>query len=1014
MILFALAIGVATFIENDFGTPAAQHWIYKAKWFEYLMLLFAGSLIRNIFKFRLYKKGKWPIGLFHFSMIIIFIGAFTTRYFGYEGMMHIREGSQSNHIVSSNAYIQTYLNDGARTIKFENPVLFSGLGKNKFNKTLNTGKDKINLKLLKFIPNAVEELVESSEGKPIMHLVVADQMSGRRDIYLQQGERVLVNGYQLSFNGPVDGDKIIDFLYLNDSLLITPPDDLYRMSMGTQAVDTFPAMESQLFQSGFLFSLPDLNIVLKGFNKAADLEVVSTGKKIKAESINAVKMEIELNGQKEVITAFGNAGMQAEGVNFELGGYRGMLSYGSKNIILPFSLHLRDFEMERYPGSSSPASYASEVTLIDDAAGINRDVRVYMNHVLDYKGYRFFQSSYDQDELGTVLSVNHDKWGTNISYLGYFLLTLGMILVFFSKKSRFAFLVRQSKKYGEKAALIALMMMAVQWGFAQDQPDSTQVLTTFPVISTEHTDILAYMPIMDYKGRVKPFNTMASEVFRKISRKTSYRDQNTDQIVMGMVVFPEFWKYEPIIKVGHKGVNDKLNKQGSRLAYVDFFNENGEYLLLEDVKKAHQLKPGSRSKYDNELIKVDERVNISNMVYSGRLLRIFPKLDTTDTNWYTPVEALHAAPGEANELTKNFFGAYIQLVADAVSKGDWTHANKALEVLDVYQKEYGSKVIPSASKLNLEVKLNRSNVFSRLAGLYGLIGFIMLVLVFIRIIREGKGSKIPVNIGAVLLIGLFLIHTAGLIARWYVSGHAPWSNGYESMVYVAWATMLAGILFMRKATATIALTGILAATILGVAGMSWLDPEITPLVPVLSSYWLKIHVSLIVASYGFLALGALLGFINLLLMIINWKGTMQTAKRVIKQMTAISEMGMTVGLVMLSISTYLGGVWANESWGRYWGWDAKETWALVSILVYAFVVHMRLVPKLKDLFLFNFVSVIAYASILMTYFGVNYYLSGLHSYAAGDPVPIPSFVYYTVAIVFITGLLAYLSKGRKV
>ena len=227
------------------------------------------------------------------------------------------------------------------------------------------------------------------------------------------------------------------------------------------------------------------------------------------------------------------------------------------------------------------------------------------------------------------------------------------------------------------------------------------------------------------------------------------------------------------------------------------------------------------------------------------------------------------------------------------------------------------------------------------------------------------------------------------------------------MIYIAFTTVLAGLIFGRKSLGGMTATNILASTILMVAGLSWMDPEITPLVPVLKSYWLTIHVSLEAGSYGFLMLGALIGVINLLCMIFKTSTNAKNVNRMIKEMTQISEMTLIGGLFMISVGTYLGGVWANESWGRYWGWDAKETWALVTILIYAFILHMRFIPGLRGAYAFNVASLFGWASVVMTYFGVNYYLSGLHSYAAGDPVPVPSFVYYAVAILTAISLLAF-------
>ena len=264
----------------------------------------------------------------------------------------------------------------------------------------------------------------------------------------------------------------------------------------------------------------------------------------------------------------------------------------------------------------------------------------------------------------------------------------------------------------------------------------------------------------------------------------------------------------------------------------------------------------------------------------------------------------------------------------------------------------------------------------------------------------------------VLLILFFIAHTFGLALRWYISGHAPWSNGYESMIYIGWATVLAGFIFSKRSPMTMASTGILTGLILLVAHMNWMNPQVTNLVPVLNSYWLSIHVSMITASYGFLGLGALLGFINILLFAMKTTKNERQISLSIKELNAINEMALMVGLVLLTIGNFLGGVWANESWGRYWGWDPKETWALVTILVYAVVVHLRFIKSIYSEFNFSVISLLSFTSVIMTYFGVNYYLAGLHSYAKGDPVPIPDFVPITYAIIFLIIALAF--RNRKI
>lgn len=315
--------------------------------------------------------------------------------------------------------------------------------------------------------------------------------------------------------------------------------------------------------------------------------------------------------------------------------------------------------------------------------------------------------------------------------------------------------------------------------------------------------------------------------------------------------------------------------------------------------------------------------------------------------------------------------------------------------------------MPSEQKLEAEILYNKYDVFRNLFMLYMLSGLVMLVFVIIQIFKDSKIIRYLIKGSAIIILLFFVVHTLGLAARWYISGHAPWSDAYESMIYVAWATMFFGLAFGRKSSLTIASTSFVTAMILMIAHWNWMDPSIANLQPVLDSYWLMIHVSVIVGSYGPFTLGMILGLVALFLMIMTTEKNKVRMDLNIKEITIITEMALTVGLVMLTIGNFLGGQWANESWGRYWGWDPKETWALISILVYAFVIHMRLVPGLRSRWFFNLMAVVAFASIVMTYFGVNFYLAGLHSYASGGKVITPTFIYYSIAFVAVIGALSY-------
>jgi cytochrome c-type biogenesis protein CcsB len=322
-------------------------------------------------------------------------------------------------------------------------------------------------------------------------------------------------------------------------------------------------------------------------------------------------------------------------------------------------------------------------------------------------------------------------------------------------------------------------------------------------------------------------------------------------------------------------------------------------------------------------------------------------------------------------------------------------------------------VIPSDSKIKAEIIYNRIDLFNRLYKYDALIGIFLFFLVVANIYKERKSLTFTISGFRYLIYLLFVLHTTGLILRWYISGHAPWSDAYESILYVAWATIGMGIALGKKSDFTLASSTFVASMLLWIAHQNWVDPAVANLQPVLDSYWLMIHVAVIVGSYGPLTVGMILGIVSLLLITLSNSKNIDRMKISVKELTIINELALTIGLIMLTIGNFLGGQWANESWGRYWGWDPKETWALISILVYAFVLHMRLVPGLKGRWAFNFASIVAFASIMMTYFGVNFYLVGLHSYASGDQVITPTFVYYTLLGVIILGVIS-LYKYKKV
>jgi cytochrome c-type biogenesis protein CcsB len=658
--------------------------------------------------------------------------------------------------------------------------------------------------------------------------------------------------------------------------------------------------------------------------------------------------------------------------------------------------------------------------LIDKEENLKMPYRIFMNNILEHRGYRFFQASYDMDEGGTVLSVNHDP-GTLPSYIGYFLLALGMFWSLFSKNLRFAQLAKRAKKAREANMVSVLMVLTLIFistpSFAEELNPAIKTIISF---DKQHASEFGKLVVQDSGGRMKPMDTLSTEILAKIHRGSSLKigkyELTPNQVVLGMMLKPDAYRDIKMIYTRNKEINKLIGAKldAKYVSFSQFFedpvNMRG-YKLAQVVDAAVRKEAKHRDMLDKSALKVDERVNIAYGVYTGSLMKIWPKANDVNNKWYPTIEALRTFPQNETKKIRELAIAYFSSLDKAIVDGKWVDADNAVQKIMKYQKEVGAAVYPSEGRIDAEVFYNKAHIFETLYPYYLLLGFILLILSFVKIIKPKFNISIFSKITLVLLSLFFVAHTFGLGLRWYISGHAPWSNGYESMIYIGWATILAGFVFSKRSPMTMASTGILTGLILFVAHLNWMDPQVTNLVPVLNSYWLSIHVATITASYGFLGLGALLGFITIIIFILKNDKNDKQLSWSIKELNSINEMSLMAGLVLLTIGNFLGGVWANESWGRYWGWDPKETWALVSILVYAVVVHLRFIKSIYSEFNFAVISLLAYSSVIMTYFGVNYYLAGLHSYAKGDPVPIPDFVPITYLVIFVAIALAY--RKRK-
>ncbi len=1008
-LIFAFSIGFATIIERDSGTEAAKVLVYNHTWFNVLLFLGAVNLIGSLINYRMFTKRKFTVTLFHLGFVFILLGAGVTRFIGFEGSMNLREGEQRNTFLSAKTYVDINIKEADEDYHFSKQVRYTPSTSVSFSHNVSLSSD-YEIELVDYIPNAVETIQKDDKGVPMMRVAISDFIS-RKDVILQDKEALLLHGQQFVLNGVEPDTMAIKYTTRDGKLFMTSPFPIVIIQMMSGLGDTIPNNTMVEFKTGQIYESGQVRMVLVDYYDAGSIAYTSVSDPT-VNNNDVFNFLVRSGNQSRNLLIAGKNGVGMMPGTVKVNNATVSIAYGAKTLELPFEIRLEDFVMERYPGSESPSSYLSKVKVVDGADKF--DYEIYMNHILNHKGYRFYQASYDTDEKGTTLTVNHDEWGTIVTYLGYFLMSLGMLLSIFSRGSRFRALYHRALKLGEDRKSIRTVLLLMLFGlgsvsgsFAQDNAN----IKTYP--DAAHAEKFGMLWVQDPQGRFEPLNTLSSEVVRKLCRKEKFHGLTHQQVFLGVMADPVSWANVKLLRVGHKEIMKYLGQEGKYVSYIDLLDTvTKSYRLRSEVEDAYAKQPGKRTTFDKEVMKVYERMNIFYSLVRGQYVRFFPTPNDSTQGWSTGFEYINKIKGEDSLFVKNIVPMYLQAVREGISSSDWTTAEEYLKAIGDYQSKYGQSVLPGEKLKQLETFYNESDIFDRVGRVYLIAGILLLIVLFIGVLRPGKEFKWVRRILSALLIVAFLFHTYGLGLRWYISGHAPWSNGYESMIYIAWATFLAGLVFSRRALISLAATSVLASMALMVAHLTYMDPEITNLVPVLKSYWLTIHVSVITASYGFLGLGAILALFNLLVyLFLNEKNKIRL-HTVIEHISIINEMTLTVGLYMLTIGTFLGAIWANESWGRYWGWDPKETWSLVTILVYSFVTHMRMIPGLNSRFVFNLLTLLSYGSVLMTYFGVNYLLAGLHSYAKGEPAPMPMYVWYTLIVILVIALFAAF-KNKK-
>ena len=999
-IVFAMSMAFATFYEKNFGAVAAKVLVYNTWWFELIMLLMIVNLIGQIIQFRLYKRKKLTILLFHIAFVLIIVGAGITRYFGFEGMVHIRENKNQNICTSLDKHIKFDINDISGENLFSNSkkIILTPVKKEKYKKDVKIDDINYSLKFTKYLPNAAQTIVDAENGKPIVSMILSKGMMFRESIFLAEGEIKNIAGFKIGF---VENDSVdIRITMQNGEFNIQSEFELTEFSMMSKTNLEYEKGAIVPFTKMKIYKVNGFSIIPEVISKRGIVKAVNLDYKTHPTNKSAMVFELAYDNKLTELTVWNGERVDNK-VVFINGDHHIEISYSPLFIELPFSLKLEDFILERYPGSSSPSSYKSNVVLIDEANNINMPYSIYMNHILKYKGWRFYQSSYDKDERGTVLSVNRDFAGMIVTYIGYFILFLFILSSMINKNSAFRTVTKNFFKssISKGVVLLVLFLSSSFSGISQDKKF---------IVEKSRADEFGKVLVQNQKGRTEPLYTLSNDILRKVSKESEINGYTPMQVFLGIYFDFQNWQNIPLIKVSNGEIKEILEISGDHAAFTDVVDlETNIYKIKKYVDAAYKKSAGERNKFDKEIIKVDERLNICFMIYSGEFIKIFPVKDKS-LKWHSPENAYTFASNSEDSLyLKNIVSLFAQGIQSGNSSGDYMQADEVLKSIIIYQRNFAQYDLPSNFKVKAEILYYKAKIYDKLFPFYATIGLILLIVLIYGIISSKKKQGLIIKSFTVLLVLGFISHTIGLAIRWYVSGHAPMSNGYESMIFISWVTILAGFLFSKRSAFVLAATSVLGGFTLMVAHLSFMDPQITNLVPVLQSYWLTLHVSVITGSYGFLGLGAIIGLIVLILNTLISDENKSDILSTIEELTIINYKTLTIGLYLLTIGTFLGAIWANESWGRYWGWDPKETWSLITIIVYSFVTHSRMIDGVKGIFAFNTLSLFAFSSVLMTYFGVNYYLSGLHSYAGGDSVPIPKFVFVSVILLVSLSIFAY-------
>lgn len=621
---------------------------------------------------------------------------------------------------------------------------------------------------------------------------------------------------------------------------------------------------------------------------------------------------------------------------------------------LGFEVSLKNFNVVNYPGTDAPMDYVTMLT------ANTQEIKVSMNNIGSFNGYRFIQSGYDSDMQGTTLGVYHDPWGIGITYTGYALLFISLIATMVSKKTRIRHLYRKALSLqGAKAWAVTALLAVSSFATSANAQEMVK-------IDGDIADDFGKICVL-YNSRITPINTVATSFVTKLCGKPTWDGLSSNQVFAGWIFDVPYWETVKMIEIKEKKAQELLGINGKWASFDDFWDSYNNYKLDAPLKKAY--KDGD-TKLQKQLRDADEKFNIIRMLYGGEMLKMFPYAGKQGhMQWFAPGQPLGNLKLDEKELV--FIKKSMDYLAESIITGDKARAEEIAKKIYSYQHVRGKAVVPTKFRIYTETFYNKTNA-QRLPVMLYLTLSLVLAIVSTLSLNNGKQKK--TRLVSSVLTWVMLIHTTLLLTlRWFVSGHLPMSNGYETMQFMAWATLIVTLVMQKRFLPVKQFGPLLSSFALLVAMITDGNPQITQLMPVLQSPLLSVHVMVIMFSYALFGLTALIGLQGLIA-----HHRKQEEKE--QQLAALSQFLLYPAVALIAIGIFIGAIWANVSWGRYWSWDSKETWALITMLIYSVPLHadIKWLRKAQHMHIY---MLLAFLSVLMTYFGVNYFLSGMHSYA---------------------------------